>query len=81
MEVALIVALVVTNALWFVFHVITHAQHMRAYQWMIGFRPVGGNNNAVISPRVASPAVNLPLSADKNAPLVSPDALIGQVSP
>lgn len=38
-ETILVIALLVSNAVWMLFHVLAHAQHLRATAWMIGFRP------------------------------------------
>ncbi len=44
----LIVALLASNVFWMAFHFFNHAQHMRAYQWMIGFRPQPSESPASI---------------------------------
>ena len=75
----LVTALVITNALWFAFHIMTHAQHMRAYQWMIGYRPI--NTTIPVSYRdapVLLPSNFVPRTTQADA--ASPESIIGTVS-
>jgi hypothetical protein len=71
-------ALIISNIVWMVFFFYTHAQHMRTYQWILGYRPTP----PVSPPRtMVFPPAPVEHASEEKGKQISVGAGMGEITP